>query len=201
MPLRIGLTGGIASGKSTVCDLFATAGAEIIDADRIVRAVCAPGEPVYKQIVAQFGTDMLLGNGDLNRPALREIIFNDASARQQLEAIIHPEVRQQLTVQLQQSQAAVAIVAVPLLIEAEMQDLFDRILLVMANPQTQLTRLLARETISEALAKQMIAVQIDDRQRLPYADDMIDNNGDSQSLAEQVQKLMANYQQLATNSL
>lgn len=200
MPLRVGLTGGIASGKSTVCAIFAELGATIVDADDIARAVCQPGQPAYQQIVAHFGNKVLFDNGQLNRQALRDIIFNDDKARQALEAIIHPLVRQQLAIQLQQNSAVLAIVAVPLLIEANMQDLFDRILLVTANRATQLKRLLSRDKISPALAEQMIAAQIDDQQRLHYADDIIDNNGGVELLTSQIAKLMKNYQQLAANS-
>lgn len=200
MPLQVGLTGGIASGKSTVCDIFAGLGAKIIDADAIAKAVCQPGLPAYQQIVAQFGNDVLLAGGDLDRQRLRDIIFNDTDARDKLEAIVHPQVRQVLTTQLQQSWAAVTIVAVPLLIEAGMQDMFDRILLVTTNRPIQIQRLLAREAISAALAQQMVSAQIDDRQRLHYADDVIDNNGDVEKLAGQIEKLMNMYQQLAANS-
>lgn len=200
MPLHIGLTGGIASGKSTVCNIFARLGAAIIDADVIARQVCQQGTPAYQQIVAHFGQGLLLETGDLDRQALRQLIFQDVDAKKGLEAIIHPQVRQVLTAQLKQSQAAVTIVAVPLLIEAEMQDIFDRILLVTANYNTQLTRLLARETISETLAKQMISAQIDDQQRLHYADDIIDNNGGVEKLTGQIEKLMTIYQQLAANN-
>lgn len=200
MPLRVGLTGGIASGKSTVCATFAKMGATIIDADDIVRAICQPGEPAYQQIIAHFGNKVVLDNGQLNRQTLRDIIFNDNAARQALEAIIHPLVRQQLAIQLQKNSAAFTLVAVPLLIEANMQDLFDRILLVTVNRATQLKRLLSRDKISRGLAERMIAAQIDDQQRLHYADDIIDNNGDVELLTCQIAKLMKNYQQLAANN-
>ncbi|MDX1573479.1 MAG: dephospho-CoA kinase [Methylophaga sp.] len=200
MPLQVGLTGGIASGKSTVCEIFDALGAKIIDADVIAKAVCQSGMPAYQQIVAHFGDNVLLETGDLDRPALREIIFQDAAAKKALEAIVHPQVRQALKVQLQQSEAAVTIVAVPLLIEARMQDMFDRILLITANKNLQLARLLARETISEVLAKQMVSAQIDDKQRLHYADDIIDNNGNVKNLTGQIEKLMKTYQQLAANN-
>ena len=200
MPLQVGLTGGIASGKSTVCKIFAERGATIIDADDIVRAICQPGEPAYQQIIAHFGHKVLLSDGQLNRQALRDIIFNDNDARKALEAIIHPTVRQQLSLQLQQNTAAVTLDAVPLLFESNMQDLFDRVLLVTANRANQLKRLLSRDGISPALAGQMIAAQIDDQVRLHYADDIIDNNGDVEMLTSQIAKLMKNYQQLAANS-
>lgn len=200
MPLHIGLTGGIASGKSTVCNIFAGLGAAIIDADDIARQVCQQDTPAYQKIVAHFGDGVLLETGDLDRQALRQLIFQDVDAKKALEAIIHPQVRQALTAQLKQSQAAVTIVAVPLLIEAEMQDMFDRILLVTANHNTQLARLLSRETISESLAEQMISAQIDDQQRLNYADDIIDNNGAVKKLTGQIEKLMSIYQKLAANN-
>ncbi|HET8807410.1 MAG TPA: dephospho-CoA kinase [Methylophaga sp.] len=200
MPLRVGLTGGIASGKSTVCDIFYALGAKIIDADIIAKDVCQQGMPAYQQIIAHFGDNVLLETGDLDRRALREIIFQDAAARKALEAIVHPQVRQVLQAQLKQSKATVTIVAVPLLVEAKMQDMFDRILLITANKDMQLARLLARETISEALAGQMVSAQIDDQRRLHYADDVIDNNGDVQDLTGQIEKLMKTYQQLAANN-
>lgn len=200
MPLRVGLTGGIASGKSTVCGIFYALGAKIIDADIIAKDVCQQGMPAYQQIIAHFGDNVLLETGDLDRRALREIIFQDAAARKALEAIVHPQVRQVLQAQLKQSKATVTIVAVPLLVEAKMQDMFDRILLITANKDMQLARLLARETISEALAGQMVSAQIDDQRRLHYADDVIDNNGDVQDLTGQIEKLMKTYQQLAANN-
>ncbi len=200
MPLQVGLTGGIARGKSTICDIFGALGARIIDADVIAKDVCQQGMPAYQQIVAHFGNNVLLETGELNRPAIREIIFQDAAARKALEAIIHPQVRQALKTQLQQSEVAVTIVAVPLLIEARMQDMFDRILLITANKNVQLARLFARETISEVLAGQMVSAQIDDQQRLHYADDVIDNNGDVEHLTGQIERLMKTYQQLAANN-
>lgn len=200
MPLTVGLTGGIASGKSTVCSISAELGANIIDADSIAKAVCQPGMPAYQQIVAYFGKSVLNEDGQLNRPVLRQRIFNDANERQMLEAIIHPEVRQQLTEQLAKSRATITIAAVPLLIEANMQTMFDRVLLVTTQLTTQLQRLMSREGMSETLAKQMIAAQIDDQQRLHYADDIIENNGDMHSLTIQIKKLMQTYQQLAADS-
>lgn len=200
MPLRVGLTGGIASGKSTVCEIFDRFGAAIIDSDVTARALCEPNMPTYQKIVSQFGNNVLLDNGNLDRQLLRDIIFNDVDARYKLEAIIHPQVRQALTEQLNQSQSSVTIVAVPLLIEAQMQDLFDRILVVTATQKTQLQRLLARETIAETLAQQMISSQIDDQQRLHYADDIIDNSCDVQTLTNQIEKLMKKYQQLAAQT-
>lgn len=200
MPLKVGLTGGIASGKTTVCEIFAQLGAKIIDADVIAKNLCQPGLPAYQQIIAHFGKDVLLDSGDLDRRALRQIIFQDVLARKTLEAIIHPQVRQALVDQLKQNQAAVTIVAVPLLVEANMQDLFDRILLVTTNQPTQLQRLLAREAISESLAGQMLSAQIDDRQRLHYADDVIDNNGDVEKLTGQIETLIKIYQQLAAGN-
>lgn len=200
MPLTVGLTGGIASGKSTVCSISAELGANIIDADSIAKAVCQPGMPAYQQIVAYFGKSVLNEDGQLNRPVLRQRIFNDANERQMLEAIIHPEVRQQLTEQLAKSRATITIAAVPLLFEANMQTMFDRVLLVTTQLTTQLQRLMSREGMSETLAKQMIAAQIDDQQRLHYADDIIENNGDMHSLTIQIKKLMQTYQQLAADS-
>ncbi len=200
MPIHIGLTGGIASGKSTVCKIFSQLGAAIIDADVIAKQVCQPAMPAYQEIVAYFGIDLVLETGDLDRQALRQIIFHDAGARNALEAIVHPQVRKALTAQLKQCHAAVTIVAVPLLVEAEMQDMFDRLLLVKANHNTQSNRLLARETISKTLVEQMISAQIDDQQRLHYADDIIDNNDDVKNLTGQIEKLMKSYQQLAANN-
>ena len=200
MPLTVGLTGGIASGKSTVCSQLAQLGAGIIDADIIAKVVCQPGFPAYQEIIEKFGSEIVMADGQLDRKALRNIIFNDAQAKVDLETIIHPKVREQLLAQLAKSTHRVTIIAVPLLIEAKMQSLFDRILVVTTSRSQQLARLLQRDGISEQLAKQMIGAQIDDEQRLHYADDIIDNNGDFNALTEQLEKLMKTYQKLAVNN-
>lgn len=197
MVFRVGLTGGIASGKSTVSQLFATHGIDIIDADIISRELCQPGKVSYHAIVEQFGKQFLLEDGQLNRPALRELIFSEPQARQQLENILHPAIRQQMFQQSEISSSPYCILVIPLLIEAKMQSSVDRILVVDVDNQSQLSRLQKRDNLSATQAMQQIAAQLGPAQRLQYADDIIDNSAGNDSLKFQVSQLHALYCQLA----
>jgi len=196
--LRIGLTGGIGCGKSTVADLFAQHHVPVIDSDLIAREVVAPGQPALEEIVQTFGREMLQADGSLDRAALREAVFHDREALDHLNAIVHPRVREAIAASLGQIDAAYCLVVVPLLIEAGMTDLVDRILVVDCDHDVQLARILAREGMTRELAEAILASQADRESRLAQADDVIDNNGDIADLTAQVDALDRRYREWAT---
>jgi dephospho-CoA kinase len=177
----IGLTGGIASGKSAVSHLFEQLGTDIIDADIIAREVVATNSTGLTKIVTEFGTDILSSNNELDRANLRKIIFNDENKRAKLNAIIHPLVHQSINKKINGISSSFCIVVIPLLCESTNYGWLNRILVVDASIETQLTRLLKRDAIDEALAMKMINSQCSRKKRLTIADDIINNE---QSLAE-----------------
>ncbi|AFJ03361.1 Dephospho-CoA kinase [Methylophaga frappieri] len=193
--LRVGLTGGAASGKSTVCKLLAEGGAKIIDADRLAKELSAPDQPAWRSILQTFGNQYALDDGQLDRKALRELIFTDEAARSKLEQILHPPIRKAIIAQMHNATADLVVIAVPLLIEAQMQDLFDRILVITADDKVKQQRLQQRDAISPQLARQILNAQIDEQRRLHYADDIIDNNHSQHALASQVEMLLKVYRQ------
>ncbi|HDP88533.1 MAG TPA: dephospho-CoA kinase [Thioalkalivibrio sp.] len=195
--LRIGLTGGIGCGKSTVAELFARHGVPVIDSDRIAREVVEPGEPALRDIIDAFGSDMLQADGHLDRAALRELVFHDAAARERLNAIVHPRVRDAIEKRLHGFDAPYGIVVVPLLIEAGMTDLIDRVLVVDCDRDTQLARIETRDGMDRELAEAIIATQAGRETRLQHADDVIDNSGRVDALATRVAELDGYYRQLA----
>lgn len=196
MTLKIGLTGGIASGKSSVADLFAQRGVPIIDADLIARQLVSPGKIAHQQIQAVFGPVIFQEEGQLDRVLLRQLVFSDPKAKQQLEAILHPLIRQKMLEDIKQLNTNLVILAVPLLIEANMQTLVDRVLVVDCEPAVQLKRLRERDNISGDLADAIINAQADRQRRLQSADDIINNNGEIDALEPQVSQLFNFYQQL-----
>ena len=169
--LRVGLTGGIASGKSTVADMFAARGADVIDTDLIAREVVEPGMPALAEIEATFGSKVIRDDGRLDRGALRKVIFSDTGQRRQLESILHPRIRDESMLKASRASGAYLIIVVPLLVESPMQDTMHRILVVDCDEQTQLTRLLNRDAENEQQARSMIAAQASREQRLAIADD------------------------------
>lgn len=197
MVFRVGLTGGIASGKSTASTLFAELGVTVIDADIIARELSQPGTPQYQQIVEQFGSHYVLADEQLNRPALRKLLFSDAAAKKMLEQILHPAIRQQLLQQSANAKSRYCILSVPLLVEAKMQTCVDRILVVDVDHQTQLERLQNRDNLTIEEAAQHLAAQSYREQRLQCAHDIIDNSDGIEKLKFQVTQLHALYCQLA----
>ncbi len=195
--LRVGLTGGIASGKSTVQDQFVQLGVPVLDADQVARDVVAPGQPALAQIAATFGADILQADGTLDRARMRQRVFADADARRALEAITHPAIRQQMTRWLAQQQGPYCILSVAILVEAGMRPLVDRVLVVDAEEAVQLQRLCQRDGIDDTLAGQMLAAQASRQQRLEAADDVISNNTDLATLREAVLTLHRFYLRLA----
>lgn len=197
----VAITGGIASGKSAVCDRFAALGVAVADADIAARQLVEPGMPALAEIVARFGAAVCGDDGRLDRRALRARVFDDAIARRDLEAILHPRIREQLQRECGQARGAYAMVAIPLLTEVGGRAAYpwlQRIVVVDLPEAMQLARLQARDAISAQLAQQMLAAQATRSQRLALADDVIDNSGDLDALDAQVRVLHQRYLQLAT---
>jgi dephospho-CoA kinase len=197
---RVALTGGIASGKSTVADMFGDLGAVLIDTDIIAREVVLPGTPGLQDIVDTFGTEMLDADGMLDRPAMRRLVFADDAKRRQLEAILHPKIRQEAERQMQTRGGPYQIVIVPLLVESPLKNLVDRIVVVDCSEAIQLERLLARDIGTKDQARRMLAAQASRQERLALADDVIANDADIAETRIQVAALHARYLALAAAS-
>jgi dephospho-CoA kinase len=191
--LRVGLTGGVASGKSTVARMFEELGAGLVDTDVIAREMVAPGSAGLKAVSDSFGPDILEPGGALDRAAMRRRVFADPAARRQLEAILHPLIRSETLRQLDAMTAPYAIVAVPLLIETGFAALVDRILVVDCPEALQRERLETRDRITSAEADAMMQAQLSRQARLAAADDVIDNSGDLDSTRQQVRNLHRRY--------
>jgi dephospho-CoA kinase len=195
--LIVGLTGGIASGKSLVGAMFVKLGASLIDTDVVAREVVALGEPGLAAVSAEFGPRVLLPSGELNRPALRSLVFADDAKRRQLEAILHPLIRNRTRAKLADLEAPYALVAVPLLVETSFGELVDRILVVDAPEPAQLERLMRRDAIPRPEALAMLRAQVDRATRLKAAHDVIDNSGTPDATRRQVELLHRRYLDLA----
>ena len=198
--LKIGLTGGIASGKSLVAGMFAKLGAALVDTDVLAREVVAPGEPGLDAVRRLFGPSMLTPSGELNRSAVRTLVFADAAKRRDLEEVLHPLIRDRTLRKLQHVEGPYAIVAVPLLVETLFGELVDRVLVVDCPASTQLERLMQRDQLPRAEATAMIAAQVDRAGRLQAADDVIDNSGTVELTRRQVERLHQRYLELASAS-
>ncbi|HWU68877.1 MAG TPA: dephospho-CoA kinase [Stenotrophobium sp.] len=196
--LTIGLTGGIASGKSLVGDHFEKLGVPVLDADQVSREVVLPGSPALAELVRHFGPDILDEAGQLNRRRMRERVFGDVDARRQLEAILHPHISRRLRAWRDAQTAPYAILSVAILLESGMHELVDRVLVVDTPPETQLERLRGRDNIDETLARQMLAAQLPREQRLKAAHDVILNSRLPAETLAQVERLHRTYLQLAT---
>ena len=197
---RVGLTGGVASGKSAVAGLFAGLGVVVADADVAARAVVEPGEPALADVVAAFGTDVLDASGRLDRARLRARVFNDSGARRELVGLLHPPIRSALRKAAEAAPGPYVIVAIPLLAEGGGRDAYpwlDRILVVDAPIELQRSRLIARDGIDAALADRMLAAQAGRQERLAIADDVVVNDGAIESLTPQVEALDRQYRRLA----
>ncbi len=189
--LRIGLTGGIGSGKSTVAGLLAARGALVVDADRIAREVVEPGTGGLAAVVDAFGPGVLTADGALDRAALASIVFSDPEARARLDAIVHPLVRARAEeVVAQAPPHAVVVQDVPLLVETGQAGRYDLVLVVEADLETRVARLV-RRGLDEEDARARIAAQATDQQRRAVADVVLDNSGDPEALAAQVERFWA----------
>jgi dephospho-CoA kinase len=199
--LRIGLTGGIASGKSTVTQRFAELGVPVIDADVASRTVVAPGTPGLAQVVARFGAGVVGADGRLDRRALRNLIFADSSLRQALDAILHPLIRAEMEREVAQAQAPYVVMAIPLLVEGgSAAKRVDRVLVIDADETLQIQRLQARDGSSVEQARSILASQASRAARLRMADDVLLNSGTVADLRQAVDKLHEQYLQLAQTS-
>ncbi|NND59538.1 MAG: dephospho-CoA kinase [Gammaproteobacteria bacterium] len=172
----IGLTGGIASGKTTVARLFAACDIDVIDSDRIAREVVAPGQPALEQVVRMFGSSILGKDGQLDRKQLRNIVFSDESKRRELEALLHPLIRSELLRQADASDTTYQVLEVPLLVEGGLHEQVDRVLVVDCNEDTQRQRLRDRDGVSATQAAAALAAQTNRKTRLAVADDVIVND-------------------------
>ena len=189
--LRIGLTGGIGSGKSTVSALLADRGAQVVDADVLAREVVAAGSPGLAAVVEAFGAGVLSADGSLDRPALAAVVFGDPAARATLDGIVHPLVRAR-AVELITAMPGDAVVVqdIPLLVETGQAAAFDLVLVVEADVEIRVARLVQRG-LAEDDARARIAAQATDEQRRAVADVVLDNSGSPEHLAEQVDRFWA----------
>ncbi|MDM8558143.1 dephospho-CoA kinase [Candidatus Parabeggiatoa sp. HSG14] len=197
LPIRVGLTGGIASGKTSVSNLFAQIGIPIIDADVIAHALVKPGQPTLERVVQTFGTSIIDDTGCLKRAELRQQVFKDSLKRQQLEAILHPPIFKAMEDQWQQlPQITYCIFSIPLLLETQQWDRVDRVLVVDCEKKLQRQRLMRRNGISQQQVEEILNVQTDRETRLGKADDVIDNNENLESLQLKVNALHRRYLEL-----
>jgi dephospho-CoA kinase len=195
--LRIGLTGGIASGKSTVAQRFIELGVPVIDADDSARAVVAPGKPGLASVVERFGSRVVAENGELDRRALRDLIFGNSASRRDLEAILHPLIRADMEQSVALAVGPYVVMAIPLLVEGGSSDRVDRILVVDVEEAVQLQRVMARDGCSLDQARAILASQASRSARLAAADDVLLNNGTVTDLRQEVDHLHKQYLRLA----
>lgn len=191
----VGLTGSIATGKSTVSKMFADAGAVIVDADKIVREVQQPGKQAFLQIVDHFGKEVLLPNGELDRAKLGSLVFGNEENRLKLNAIVHPRVREardeQTQAALVRDSQAIIIWDIPLLIETGIYKEVEKTVVVYVDQETQYARLLKRDELSAEAAEKRIAAQMPIEEKKRYADFLIDNRGTIEETQRQVQEVWA----------
>jgi dephospho-CoA kinase len=195
--LLIALTGGIASGKTAVAELFAQLGVPVLDTDQIARDVVAPGMPALGQLVAEFGPEILDAQGRLDRARMRERVFGDPAQRRKLEAITHPAIRAELAQRSAAAGGDYQIHVIPLLVESGRTEAYDRVLVVDCPEQMQMARLMARDSSSREQAAEILAAQASREERLNAAHDVIENTGTLADLQRSVQILHRNYALLA----
>jgi dephospho-CoA kinase len=195
--LRVALTGGVASGKSTVAGLFAALGVPLIDTDQVARDLVAPGSALLASVVSLFGRQILLPDGALDRRALREIVFEDPQSRTELEALLHPAIAVETDQRARRLRDPYLLVAIPLLAERGGRARFGRVLLVDCEESLQLRRLQLRDTVTAQAARAIIDAQAPRAARRAIADDILMNEGDIAALAPQVEALHFKYLALA----
>jgi len=197
---RVGLTGGIASGKTTVARLFAALGVPVIDADEIARQVVARGSPTLAKIVERFGPQLLQADGTLDRRALRERVFSDEQARRDLEALTHPVIWSTIEQRSAELDGSYQLLVIPLLVEKARTARVDRVLVVDCDEALQMRRLQLRDGATSDQAHAILAAQASRAERLAAADDVIVNDADLHSLRDQVQALHVRYRKLAAQA-
>lgn len=188
-PWILGLTGGIGSGKSAVAEQFTTLGVHLVDADHAARWVVEPGRPALAKIAARFGEQVLQPDGQLNRSALRQLIFQDAEQRHWLESLLHPLIGQEIRDYLARAQSPYAILVSPLLIESGQNRMTQRVLVVDAPEALQLQRTMVRDESSEEQVRAILKVQSSREERLRHADDVLVNDRDHAWLRSEVERL------------
>jgi dephospho-CoA kinase len=193
MPYIVGLTGGIGSGKSAASQWFEHQDIHVVDADVVAREVVQPGQPALEKIAQHFGDWVLQADGQLDRRALRDYVFQHPEARQQLEAITHPIIRQSILSQLQQAQSAYVILVSPLLFETGQDRMTHRNLLVDVSEATQLKRASQRDAQSTEQIQKIIATQMPRSEKLKRADDVVHNEGTLDELYQQLMRLHTDY--------
>lgn len=199
--LRIGLTGGIGSGKTSVADIFAEIGVPVIDTDVIARQLTRRDGAALPAIRAIWGESVMRPDGELDRNAMRRTVFADRRERQQLEAILHPLIRQQVVNALSAVNAPYVVVVIPLLVETgSYRDLLDRVLVVDCPESLQIERVRARSRLSKEEVLAILAAQADRASRLAAADDIITNDSDRRSLRDQVLSIHAGYSEIASGT-
>lgn len=198
---RIGLTGGIASGKSTVAAMFAELGAHVLDADLAAREAVAPGSPALEAIAAEFGPEVFAPDGSLDRAALRRLIFSDQVARQRLNAIVHPEVSRRINDELRRLAAedpeGTALVDVPLLFESGWDGLFEAVVVVWVPPEEQVGRLIERDSVARGAAEASLKAQMPLGEKRRRAQFVIDNSGPVEETRKQVSAVWERLQAVA----
>lgn len=180
--LRVGITGGIGSGKTALTDWLSAQGIVIVDADLAARVVVEPGQPALAEIAAQFGEEYLLPDGQLDRAALRKLVFADDAKRRALESITHPRIRDELTRQLAAAQSPYVVLSSPLLLESGQSEMVDLSVVVDVPEAVQIERTMTRDQNDRALVEQIMAAQLDRATRISRADIVIDNSGSLEAL-------------------
>lgn len=198
--LRVGLTGGIGSGKTTVSNHLAKLGATVIDADVVSRQVVEPGEPALDEIKSQLGEEFIRSDGSLNRDLLKKAIFNSPDLRLKLEAILHPRILGRMAKEADASTGPYVVLVLPLLVEANLTDLVDRVLVVDCEEDTQVARLHERDNLTDDQISQILQAQASRQERLSYADDVITNNDDIDDLLRSTEQIHQFYLDLARKS-
>lgn len=196
----VGLTGGIGCGKSAVTRLFEQLGVPVIDADIVARELVAPGQPALALIAQHFGNKVLAADGTLDRARLRQIVFENPQARQNLEAILHPRIRQTMHQQLDALSAPYTILSIPLLQESGQMYEVDRVLVVDCSEEVQIERVCVRDNVDRTHVRAILEAQSSRTEKLQIADDIIDNSGPPESLIPQVERLHRYYLQQSTHN-
>lgn len=204
--IKIGVTGGVGSGKSLVCRRLQESGIPVVSADQLARRAVEPHTRAHEQIVKRFGRDILSDDGTIDRPRLRQIITQDEAARKDLESYVHPEVGVQMQAHFRSASdrgAWLAAVEVPLLFEAGLQDLFDAVILVSGDHNVRIDRIMQRDNVSRQQAEALMHIQMDEARKRPMSDFIIENNGSIDQMRRQVdrilEKLAEKYKKIGEN--
>jgi dephospho-CoA kinase len=204
MALLVGLTGGIASGKSLTCRFFREMGAHIVDADQLSRDVVRPFSPAWKEVVEAFGQEILAPDSELDRPRLAEIIFADEKKRRLLESILHPPIADETALRVAELEKGypdgIIIVDAALMIEVEQHENFEKLIVVFVDEETQARRLMERDLIGKADAYRRIEAQMPLTRKIEFADYIIDNNGSPEHTRQEVERVYGELEKLVSPS-